>query len=739
MIGTFKIVSIIFVMYNEINYLMLLQGSDRYMKIDLHCHTKKAKKGDGKNRNVTATLFREKVALADVKIVAITNHNTFDLIQYNELQTAVSDICQVWPGIELDVIGETKYHLIIVTKPEVAESFDNITSKFLEGETPDSSMHTLEEICETYRMFDAIYIPHFHDKKPAISANDKDKLVELVGDSSRVFIEPRNHRTLGVLANKDMSVLIGSDVQDWNTYENSTFAELRLPVGSFSELIMLARRDTTVVDTLLNKKPPVALKGRPHKSVELPISIYPDVNIIFGQKGTGKTEILVSLYEEMVQAGKKCKKYIAAERNDEFSALTNIKDMEQDLEKVHAIPCEAEFLFLSRWTDENPTLFASYIDWSKTKGNSNNKTRMKITDAVHDNFHRSIDSSIHKADFDNIRQVGSAIKKIELSTYMSDEDVRELSHLINKLQLAIKQVHVNDLVTEYASKLTNWSIDTIKALADKSSDTVSRPSTAGLNRFVDNRLELLRAVNTIIQNLSVDEFNEKVKIGSLDGKGDIYVNYKYRMVCPEERTENFPGQKITVLREIKDKLLLLKEHIFDVNIATLIEEIVILCETNNISSVRPFLGRSKQIVTSDGELYTPSNGEKGILLLEHTLYDEADAYFLDEPELGMGNSYINSDIRPLISALAKRRKYVIVATHNANIAVRTLPYMSIFRTHENGAYNTYAGNPFDDQLRNINNPKDIRSWTEESMHSLEGGQEAFYERKDIYESRNNQS
>ncbi len=69
---------------------------------------------------------------------------------------------------------------------------------------------------------------------------------------------------------------------------------------------------------------------------------------------------------------------------------------------------------------------------------------------------------------------------------------------------------------------------------------------------------------------------------------------------------------------------------------------------------------------------------------------------MDEPELGMGNSYIDTDIRPLISSLAKQRKYVVIATHNANIAVRTLPYTSIFRTHENGEYKTYVGNPFDD-------------------------------------------
>ena len=47
------------------------------MRIDLHCHTKKIKSGDGKARNVTPTLFKEKIELADVKIVAMTISNIY--------------------------------------------------------------------------------------------------------------------------------------------------------------------------------------------------------------------------------------------------------------------------------------------------------------------------------------------------------------------------------------------------------------------------------------------------------------------------------------------------------------------------------------------------------------------------------------------------------------------------------------------------------------------------------------
>ena len=52
------------------------------MRIDLHCHTKKVKTGDAYTRNVTKDKFFQKIIEAEVKIVAITNHNQFDYEQY---------------------------------------------------------------------------------------------------------------------------------------------------------------------------------------------------------------------------------------------------------------------------------------------------------------------------------------------------------------------------------------------------------------------------------------------------------------------------------------------------------------------------------------------------------------------------------------------------------------------------------------------------------------------------------
>lgn len=55
------------------------------MKIDVHVHTKKCKSGDAQSREITPERFAEIVLATDVKIIAITNHNVFDVDQYNSI------------------------------------------------------------------------------------------------------------------------------------------------------------------------------------------------------------------------------------------------------------------------------------------------------------------------------------------------------------------------------------------------------------------------------------------------------------------------------------------------------------------------------------------------------------------------------------------------------------------------------------------------------------------------------
>lgn len=707
------------------------------MKIDLHCHTKAIKKGDGPGRNVTPELFRTKIENADIKIVAITNHNAFDLEQYRLLYNAVDGICQVWPGVEIDVQepSSKRWHLIVVANPKEVEQFSTNVSALFRGDNLEECTHTLDEIHTAFNGRDVIYIAHFHEKRPAVPEKDGKKLDELISESYRVFKETANESSMSVFANYRYNVLVGSDVKDWNHYEDCTFSELKLPVDSFEQFCLLAKRDENVVQTLLNRKESKSLIAHPASGVDLPIQIYADINVIFGQKGTGKTEIIKSLYESMKASGFKCVSYVASERDDEFRALLRTTGLTADLEKMGVDACEDEFRIITTWVDSNPTHFQNYLNWKKTEGNNANKTRMKITRASALSRDIGEKEELHLADKKTIDDINRGIREINLDEYLTEEEGQHLRALITKLKESIYQCRRNDLIEEYSVHLANYTINKIKEIADRSTNSVSKPSTAALVGFVESRLSLLKAVKRILKNLSVDEVVDQERIGTLEEKGDILINSRFRMICASSKTDEF---KIGIrkLNRAKELLETLKEQIFDTDISGILQEFCDLCDDQNISSVIPFIGCSRQVVNQEGNPYSPSNGEKGMLLLQRAIMEDADAYFLDEPELGMGNSYIDVSIRPLLIDLAKRHKYVTVATHNANIGVRTLPYMSIYRTHSNGVYTTYIGNPFSDKLVNIDEEEDVLNWAEESLKSLEGSKDAFYERKDIYESNN---
>lgn len=390
-------------------------------------------------------------------------------------------------------------------------------------------------------------------KKPAVPDEDADKLDRLVGEQYRVFKETSNEKSMSIFANYRYNVLVGSDVKDWSHYGECSFSELKLPVSSFEQFCLLAKRDVNVVETLMNKKQSKTLTAHPAATVDLPIRIFSDMNIVFGQKGTGKTEIINSLHDSMKASGYRCVKYVASERDEEFKNLLRTKGLERNPAKLGISTCEDEFGIISLWVDSSPTHFEKYINWKKTEGYNANKQRMRITHATALSRAENEEEGVHASDKDSIDRAISEIGKICISEYLSEEETGQMLSLLKLLRRRIYGCRINDLVDSFAVYLVNYSINKIKGIADKSTNSVSKPSVTGFEQFVDKRLQLYRAVKTILDNLAHEESNEKEKIGSLDEKGEIFINTKYRLLCDASKTDEFLNG-IRKLREIKAKL-----------------------------------------------------------------------------------------------------------------------------------------------------------------------------------------
>lgn len=203
------------------------------MKIDLHCHTMKTKSGDAETRNVTKELFKETLLTNDIKICAITNHNHFNRKQFDEFSNYTKDEIILFPGIELDVKGVHRNgHIVVVANPKQLNEFCTLTSELLNDIHPDHVLIKIDELLKYVNSLDCIVLAHYNKPK-SLDEESLEKIKEKIIDKYRFFYEPSTYRSLGIFNNHGYYSLLGSDVKDWDNYNENEVAELKLPVDSF--------------------------------------------------------------------------------------------------------------------------------------------------------------------------------------------------------------------------------------------------------------------------------------------------------------------------------------------------------------------------------------------------------------------------------------------------------------------------------------------------------------------------
>lgn len=705
------------------------------MRVDFHCHTKATKSGDG-NRTVEPAMFAQKLKQADVDAVAITNHNHFDKEQYVSLSAAVADQIMVWPGVELDVAGAAgRWHMIVIVGPNKVDDFDAVIAGLVDNRSADDCIWPFEELWEVFNGWEAIFLSHCHDKDPAISQADIENVRNIAGDDWRIFFEPKSLVTLGIWSNHGFGMLIGSDVKNWDKYEECRFSNLRLPVDSFEQLCLLARRDAQVVETLLSRKPITEMTALPHPSISLKLPIRQDINVIFGQKGTGKTEIIKSLCSEYERLGMPYSCYIGGEKYSEFERLLEANPIERSTKDFDRDDCSEEIAFILNWAESLPTSISQYVSWCSTIGNSEKKDRFKLSD-------QQMLPSVSREPFERDKTarsvVGSFTKTYSekaLGSYLNSEDETTFSELLITLENSIALRAREHYIGSASAKMANDALAVLKDIIDSKSNTKSKPGTAGFLALVENRMMLYKKTKRILAQLESKELVTKEYLGCLEDKGRLFLVTRKRYLCSSSTTKEF-GVGINKLKAVRNALEGIIDSIASADLPEAVANFARAFQESGIQGLDAFIGVEKYVALEgcDDE-YKPSDGEKGILVIERKLRIEADVYLLDEPELGMSNYYIDTVIRPIVQDRARAGKTVIISTHNANLAVRTLPYVSIYREHVAGTeFRTYFGNPFINKLVDQSDPENEKDWSETSMLTLEGGPDAFYDRKRIYEA-----
>lgn len=710
------------------------------MKIDIHTHTKKVKQGDSEHRNIDVAKFAEIIKSTNVKILAITNHNHFDLNQYNQFRAEVDDVCQIWPGVELDIFeDQRRAHLIVIVNPKNSETFNSVVNELIGNVSPDNYTIGLDDVTKRFDNLDAIYIAHYHSKKPSLVDKDVDKLISLVRNPQRVLKEATNSISAGIYISHGHSSIYGSDVQNWDEYNDISkkLPELRLPVESFEQFCLLIDKDTITIKTILDKKTRETIPLYPFGVAELiEVDIYNDINIIFGSKGTGKTEILKALSIHYNGKGFKTEVYEsnAQKLDDVYDLKGNLFSI--DIERFGIDSCSEEIALLKNFTEKGITSISSYLRYYSSEATN------KISQSIKVNLYTPEDENSAKRNFEGInddmkkflsfKEYFNANEK--LKEIIGEELFQELDSIIAKILIKINLESGKRLLDYRSIFLFNKLIEIFVSETSKKTGMPEKPTKTGFYEYASNRILIEKTVNTILDNIAKTIYIPDKYVGDLGEKGKLYcktnicvqngkfTDRKYSTVSKVNKTpqKNIASQIETISKYIYSNILFEK-----------IADLKSIEGSETITSINDLLLFYRHFVLND-QIYSPSNGESSMVLLHNELMIDKEIYLIDEPEKSLGNDYISEIIVPLIKERAKSGKKVIIATHDANIAVRTLPYNSIYREHDVRGYYTYSGNPFSNSLVCNSSEKSNLDWKIISMKTLEGGKSAFGERGKIY-------
>ena len=345
-------------------------------------------------------------------------------------------------------------------------------------------------------------------------------------------------------------------------------------------------------------------------------------------------------------------------------------------------------------------------------------------------------------EFENIQDSNETVKEFKsfseessiLEDVLGKEKITNLLSILNEAIKGLDEKGFEKFSNEKSALLFNSMIEKFKLEIMKKTGAPTKPGETGFQKYASNRIKIELAAKALMKSVAKKIAIADEYVGSLGGKGELYCKTEVAIQngnINESRFKPLGSVNKKPLKNFSRVMTDIKEGVYSKDLFNNIAKLNRIEDIDSISTILELIVFDK-FFTINGERYKPSTGEASMILLHRELSVDKDIYILDEPEKSLGNEYINDVIVPLIKEKAKAGKRIFIATHDANIAVRTLPYNSVYRQHDKNGYQTFVGNPFTNNLTNINTPEEQIDWKEVSMKTLEGGRDAFGERGQIY-------
>ena len=677
-------------------------------RCDLHIHT--VPSVSDRAFTYDKDILLDYVAKTGLDVIAITNHNLFDFTQFQEIKQSIPNTV-VLPGIEVDLENG---HILVITNNDSKTLFEFNTicenvKNLIKTKDDDISYDRFIQIFGNLSNY--LLIPHY-DKEPKLHKDVIEKLGRniIAGEVSSVkkFIYMKKEET-------ELTPVFFSDFRT----EKGVTPD-KYPVShTFLDI------DQVNVNTLklcLMDKTKVSLTSE--KGIEL-FQIFPNgqmlstgLNIMFGKRSTGKTYTLDAIANRFEGKAKYIKQFelLNTGKNDS-------DQFEYDL-KVRQENSAEDFLreFGIIVTDMLKTCSAD-------------EDEMKL--------HKYLEAVMSSAQQSDVNDVFSKSKLFNESDYkeQSHDDIKKLiTATLTLLESQLYKQIINKHLPETSLKAL------LKELIEQFwEEKVQRQYFKEVNNMIKTVKESLQLKSAAPRIPDIDLYQYFINKKKREVFAQVALAVKKKRTISTEKAGHFtisvsarPFANATDLKTIGLRQVSLTNAFakYGNPIQYLDELKAAGVESDRIYKL--FAAIDYRILNSSG--LPVSGGERSEFNFLQKIKDAilCDILIIDEPESSFDNIFLKNEVNKFIKEMAESMP-VIISTHNNTIGGSIKPDYILYTEKKMKAdgphFNIYSGSPTSKALKDVEG-NSIENY-EITLNSLEAGEQAYSERKDIYETLKN--
>lgn len=671
-------------------------------KIDFHIHTKSSI--SDRDFDFDVGKLKEYIDVAKIDAIAITNHNLFDKYQFEEICKEIDII--VFPGIEIDL---EKGHIILIANNSDLEEFSELCNNVSNKIEKQGDSITFEDFTNIYTDLNKyIIIPHYK-KEPHVS----EEIIKKFGQN--IFVGEVTNPKKWNKCIKDKNALVPvlfSDVrieetieefpmkQTYIKCEDLTFDKIKLTLKEKKNIFLSGDENTDKFQIL---------KDGTSASTRL--------NIILGKRSSGKTYTLDAIQKNYSDMNiKYIKQFSLVSNSDKAKFDSNISKQENEI--------------LEEYLKELKEVVERICKIDEIK---NEKSVEEYIDTL-----KEYSYSIEKNDI-------YSKTKLFNETTLPIKSLENLKELINSCKNIIQNEEYLEIISKHIniSDLKKLFTELVKEYNRINLDNKLKSETNKIVNLIKSELGQKSAINPIKEfdikkitkdNISIKIFNKLINI--IDNERIIREEDKYdfKIVTYVKKYKNATDLKSKVKcqngisQQFKD---------YDENAFKYMNSIYPLIDEKSML-YKCFWKIEFKVLNKNGNVL--SGGEKA----EYNLLSELeeayrnDIVLIDEPESSFDNIFLKSNVMKLLKEISEKTT-VFLATHNNTlgtlIKADCIIYTENIFKDGNNKFSIYTGDITSKYLETISGEKVLNYNI--LMDTMEAGQDAYVERRKIYEAIEN--